>query len=296
MIWRKKYLRSYRRYPSYARRSLSIKRSYPMKYRTKTRSRTPIHRGGLRRPTGRTTKLFGIRTRRNTKPEQKNIVLSTPGFRIRNASWTVLWSTFGVDPNGIEFFPMPSQGTGVHDIIGRKFNSKFVDVKFNIRFNTLTTTNGWNSNEMPPSYFMYRIVVLRQRTRQSLVNSSDLPSSDYLTLNTSLDSKKWDIQYDRVHTLATGAKMQISNAATADPKYMLLDGPTIPSRPKRFRFKIPIKQTINMNYDETGYSFDRDVVVLCWLDRYNPATDNEGSDQIYPLLIDNRSHKWYFQE
>jgi len=174
--------------------------------------------------------------------------------------------------------------------IGNKINSKFFTISFYVRFNSLRA-NGWNDDALPPSHIRYRLAVIRQRMAGNTI--ALLPdNSTQFGLTTSIDSKQWDVQFDRNYSYRTGAYSSFSNSLLARET---LNPGGIQSPPKRFTFKIPMKVTMDFPANTLAYTFDKNIFIVMWVEG-NAPNDYEYIESSRPLYVDSISCKHYYTD
>nr|WAE42428.1 MAG: capsid protein [Cressdnaviricota sp.] len=234
-------------------------RSYSKKF-TKTKRSFK----GFKKNIQKKIQVKGIRRRLDTKTELKQATSTVQDIIIRarglaagslpSCPSQVVFATTGNDGGGQPFFVIPAAGTGANQRIGLKINLQFLLLTFTLQLNDLAdATEGILIDDIPP-FVRYRVMVVKRRTPVT-TPTLDLPAGNYAT-NTPIDARLWDIQYDKVFTLGTGAPWQWRGTASLQEA-----GPSTLSPPKNFKFKIPLKQTVEYNNNLPGWAFNNDLFV-----------------------------------
>lgn len=235
MVWKKKRFRSTRRIQKRSRRIR--KASF--------RRRPPIHRTGVKRPTGKFWKVSGLRKPVNRRSEIKSTKNFPADFLIENYSqWYPIWV------NNSTYNTWPSLGAGADARIGTKVNFMYVDIRFCITFNNLGLPNHI-ADDYPAPVIPFRIVVVKYRN--SSVGTGNYPNGN--VLNEPFDSKLFDIQFDRTFQYFTGTAIQWFGAVAYQQA-----GFADPDGRKFYHMKIPLRATAD--FTGTGnYTFENRIDV-----------------------------------
>lgn len=206
----------------------------------------------------------GVKTRLNLKKELKILpyayvqqdltVLTIDVNRFVEAYPTIIWSNNGSDGSGRvapadQYFPNITQGTEPYQAIGQKYNLKYVEVSFEVA-QTFFDTNDPETTDPDRQDNQFRLMILKQRDPNIDITHNNifwLHSQGVLMPNSPIDTRKWDVQYDRTFNKRTGLQQNVQ-FGDGDPPvniiYTGVDGNR--SNPNFFRFIIPLKHTFNI--------------------------------------------------
>lgn len=234
------------------RRSRRTRRS---RFGSRSRSQTKTgHKMKKARGVYGRMKLKGWKRKLNRKKELK--FFTSQPTQVDIGSWpaavgTVVWSNYGT--RGVLFYPPPQQGTGEGQVVGTKYNLKYCELSFLLNM-TQRPTNGFGQ-----SYEMFRLMVVRQRDR----STGDPTYTNFyvgtnLVINTAINSKNWDVQYDKYFTMDTGvlSTTLITNAYGPGSTHM--------TPAKFFRFIIPMRESMEVVANTVTECFPLRMYVLLY--------------------------------
>lgn len=186
------------------------KRTYKVLPKTKK-----IFLSRLKRVINRTTTVKGIKKPLNRNSELKSLTSAiVSATSILNNQFTLIWDSNGTIA-GVPYITAPAQGVAAGQFIGAEINAMYCDVRFTI-LPTGLEANGDFSEAL-------RIVIMRSRTPgQDNTNYPAVPNN----LHTPIDTKLWDLWYDKVkvlttgQTITTGAGPTLHTSLTPPPFYM----------------------------------------------------------------------------
>lgn len=183
-----------------------------------------------------------MRTKTNNRKEVKRTQVVTATQPISNvaAGVTALWASTGVNPAAASWYLAPTQGVGDQNVIGDKYNLKYGEIIFGVRFNTSVNI-----------YDYLRIMVVRQR----MITVLPTPANLFVENGgfwAPLDSKNFDIQYDKIFPINTGLNQNPAVGTTFIQ--------SVQTRPMKFRFIVPLKKT--MRIDTANAQFPLTTYIL----------------------------------
>lgn len=171
------------------------------------------------------TTFPGRKAKLNNRPELKfTFYRSVANYNPNAVTWTKIYGTSGNDPSGVAMTTWPQVGAYSDQRVGNRINSVGFEVRFLMNVYTpnalIAQIQDW-----------WRLSVVRPRMDNiSENNVNDLPDD----INTSWDSKKWKVWYDKIMPICTGTPVAFTGQVVGQ----------LMSKPKSFRFFIPWKQTI----------------------------------------------------
>lgn len=156
-----------------------------------------------------------------------------PNFANFNTTTNCLWANNGVSTGGgAAWFIPPIQGTGATQVVGTKYNMKYVEVLIPI-VNDTTVNSGTDCDFL-------RVWIIKERVKNiapSIANTFDA-NNFFAPINT----KDWDVQFDKIYPINLGV--------LAGNMQCLTKGV-----PKLFRFIIPLKETLEVVMAEPDDKF-----------------------------------------
>lgn len=174
--------------------------------------------------------------------------LNIPSLYV-SAQPLIIWSTVGVDQNGVSYYTFPTSGVGQNQCIGTIYNSLYVDLSFRVA--SLLT-----SNEL---YDCVRVLVIKGK--QQGISYTQLLFSNILCnpadVLSAVDTKKWEVIYDKNHTATFPTKSSFG------PGYGYFYQPVLP---RNHCIRIPLQQTVNLNSLSvlTGNVFEYPIFVIAF--------------------------------
>lgn len=259
--FRKKY-RQKRKYPG--------KRNFRRKYGSKKKIRKV-------RPVSGRMRVKGWKTKTNNRPEMKRTSYSSASINIRTyAYWdanmlatpntSLLWSNNGVDRVPVPWFPWPVQGVGQNQFIGTKYKTIYVELMTSIAF---------NPQIIPAlSQDIMRIFLIKERQPNQLYqNATDVFVNG--AFFSPIDSKKWDVQFDKFYNLQTGLQSSDGHGN--------FYGTAQASGPFKFRWIIPMKHNMEASTNPVQFPYRFYLVAIV-----------AGSDNQWATTSLNAI--WYFKD
>lgn len=247
----------------FRRKRSNFKRTFGMKKR-KIPKVKPIY--------GR-KKIKGIRKRVNNKPETKSntyigesssiknyiefntdlIAATTYPHVVRNTIFTLNGRDLNASP--APWYIQPGQGTGPNQIVGEKYNLRYAEVCFTLH-PLYTLSPSFTSTDS------LRIIIVKERLARTDLSGAlgglgiILQFMDFLA---PVDTKRWDVQYDKVWTFQTGR--------TDKPGAGTYEWTSLVPKPKLFRFIIPLKETMEYQIVPNVNLFSNNLYIFAFTDR-----------------------------
>lgn len=227
--------------------------------------------------------LTGVATRLNSRPELKfkdtTQDPADPGTSIwatgQTPNWTAFFRLEGdySDDSGNTCPPQMVVGTGQDQYIGTSVNFLWADVRFVVTFENRATTL---ANSQPSNIF--RLIVIKQKNRDINFNNdttvmAHLPETIYEPV----DYKKFKVIMERTFATQTGAFRANVDGTTGGYN-------TFPTKPRAFRFIVPIRRTMRM---ETNEDFP------VWPLNYGIFMTK---DNIYSGIFKYINTRWYWRD
>lgn len=221
--WKSSFLKNYRyraqRSAYGAKRSSSRSAGY-RKYRRALPNLT-------RTPVKNHARINGVKSRLNNRPEHKFTESSSVFGVVTLNAINILFSLNGIHENGgggyVSYFQDTIQGVGPAEYIGSRINALYFNLNFDVALNG-------NAADAPIPYAWFRLMILIPRWKTN-IEDTNVPSIPVDNVS-EIDTKGWNVQFDKVYHMSTGS----IEAATAT---------TNASVPRKFRLKLPCRQTIN---------------------------------------------------
>lgn len=221
--------------------------------RAKFRSRRRMTKGHIRKakPVSGRLKMKGTKMRLNPKPEVHFNQVNRVAFSLTNfanvvlGNMTEIWSNIGVIPGtATNWYPIPVQGTGSTNIVGTKWNSLYAEVSF------VLVMRGPDIG-LGDVYDFIRIMVVKERQRATNGSTAGILKNNgvQMSMNSPINTLNWEPQFDKLYSLTTGYTLPPPSDFTS-----------ISSRPLKFRFIIPLKDTLDLPGSST--MFDRRISIF----------------------------------
>lgn len=206
-------------------------------------------------------KVKGWKRRLNWKKETKMTTQITQGGGIINFatgialnvdSPTVLWSSNTVGPDGNTLYiNWPQAGAGENQVEGTKWNSMYCEVNFDL-FQDPTVTPSTTFNTL-------RVVMLRKRDPSIVFSYTNLLLRNTRNSLAPIDSKKYDIFFDKLYQFTTGRSF--SNQVAVNNQ--IVGYTSLGPKSKRFRIIIPFRKTWVIQPQAAG-NHPETIFVVAW--------------------------------
>lgn len=242
------------------------KRRYKKNYRRSYKSR------GRYKRVLKGVKVRGFRKKLDHRAEMKwTYYISTQNYPIlgQGGAPTTIWDCNGRDPTNAQYIRLPYYtGTTGGEVADRIGQSGLIGIKFNSLYAEIRVT-GRIYADVATQEETLRVMILRMRNpAQDGTNYAPLPTR----LVEPVDTKLWDLWYDKYYNMTTGCTL---NYTIGGQGYTYQ---SLAPKPMYWRFKIPLRQTMNLKASRIIYPYP---IVICALSRHGTFRITEQSCKFY---------------